>query len=140
LATPDEVYNYPANVFVADFVGSPPMNILPAVRQDGEIVVPGGWRIPTAARNGFPADLKLGVRPEAIEIVPQDTPGAALAQVVISEPLGSEVIVNVMFGETMIRVRTAPEIRPRPDETVYLLPQRDAIRLFDSESGAYLPP
>ena len=139
LATPDEVYNYPANLFVADFLGSPPMNIVGAVWQAGEVVVEGGWRIPMAARTNLPADLRLGVRPEAIEVVPEGTPGSAPARVVISEPLGSEVIVNVMFGETMIRVRTAPEIRPRPDETVYLLPHPDGVRLFDTASGAYLP-
>jgi len=45
----------------------------------------------------------------------------------------------VMLGETMIRVRTAPDIRPRPDETISLAPQRKGVRLFDAATGAYLP-
>jgi len=139
LATPDEVYNYPANLFVAEFLGSPPMNILPAVWQDGAVVVPGGWRIPVPSRHDLPAELRLGLRPEAVDVVSAGTPGSASARVLISEPLGSEVIVNVMLGETMIRVRTAPDIRPRPDETISLAPQRKGVRLFDAATGAYLP-
>jgi ABC-type sugar transport system ATPase subunit len=138
LATPDEVYNYPANLFVADFLGSPPMNILPAVWRDGAVFVPGGWRIPTT-RTDLPADLKLGVRPEAIEVVPAGSPDSAPVNVIISEPLGSEVIVNVTLGETMVRVRTSPDIRPRPDETIHLRPHPDGVRLFDAATGAYLP-
>ncbi|MGI8474984.1 MAG: ABC transporter ATP-binding protein [Thermomicrobiales bacterium] len=139
LATPDEVYNYPANLFVAEFLGSPPMNILPALWQDGHIVVADGWRVPMPAEAHFSADLRVGVRPESIYVVPEGTPGSAPASVVVSEPLGSEVIVNAMFCETMIRVRTAPEIRPRPDETIHLRPDPAAVRLFDAKSGAYLP-
>src|SRR6478736_3058253 len=67
LATPDEIYDYPANKFVAEFIGSPPMNLLPAEIVDGEIVALGSWRIPYQANlaNG-PVDL--GLRPEAITL------------------------------------------------------------------------
>lgn len=139
LATPDEIYAYPANLFVADFLGSPPMNILPASVQDGAVVTPGGWRAPVPARAGQTGELRFGVRPEAIAIVPAGTPGAAAARVIISEPLGSEVIVNAMLGETTVRVRTAPGVRPRPDEVMYLLPDPKSVRIFDAVSGDYLP-
>ena len=139
LATPDEVYNYPANLFVAGFLGSPPMNIFLASWRAGEVTVPGGWRIPMAGRDDLPSDLRLGVRPEAIAVVPAETPGAAAGRVIISEPLGSEVIVHVLLGDTTIRVRTTPEIRPKPDETVHLIADRAGIRLFDAASGAFLP-
>ena len=46
LATPDEMYNFPANLFVAEFLGSPPMNILPVRQMDGHLSVPGGWSDP----------------------------------------------------------------------------------------------
>src|SRR5215217_5061550 len=44
LATPDEIYDYPANKFVAEFIGSPPMNLLPAEIVDGEIIALSAWR------------------------------------------------------------------------------------------------
>src|SRR3982751_3312946 len=46
IGTPDDVYNRPANVFVADFIGSPPMNLMAGTRKDGSVVTAGGWRIP----------------------------------------------------------------------------------------------
>jgi len=138
LATPDEMYRFPANLFVAEFLGSPPMNTLPVHRQNGHLAVPGGWRVPAPAHSPMPESLVLGIRPEAIEVVPSGTPGASPASVIVSEPLGSEVIVNVTLGETMVRVRTAPDIRPRPGELIHLRPHPDGIRLFDKETGAYV--
>jgi ABC-type sugar transport system ATPase subunit len=139
LATPDEVYAYPANLFVAEFLGSPPMNILPAVWQDGVVAVDGGWRLPWLCPTHARGALRLGLRPEAIHLVPEGTPGSAPASVVVSEPLGSEVIVNVTLGDAMIRVRADPDVRPRPGETVYLQPDPAGARLFDAETGSYLP-
>jgi ABC-type sugar transport system ATPase subunit len=55
--------------------------------------------------------------------------------VFLSEPLGSEVIVNVKLGETLVKVRTDPEIRPRPGDTVYLRADPRGIRLFDATTG-----
>ena len=138
LATPDEMYKFPANLFVAEFLGSPPMNILPVRQMDGHLSVPGGWSIPEPSRTKAPAELLLGIRPESIRVVAAGTPGAAPASVIVSEPLGSEVIVNVNLGETMVRVRTPPDVRPRPGEIVHLQPDFDGVRLFDKESGANL--
>src|SRR5215217_6847297 len=138
LATPDEVYGRPANLFVAEFLGSPPMNILPAVWREGRVVA-GGWQVSVPGLAAPRGEIRLGVRPEAIQVVPEGIPGSAPASVIVSEPLGSEVIVNVTFGEAMVRVRTAPEIRPRPGETVHLRPDPAGVRLFDAETGAHLP-
>ncbi|HET9775275.1 MAG TPA: ABC transporter ATP-binding protein [Gemmatimonadaceae bacterium] len=138
LATPDEMYKFPANLFVAEFLGSPPMNILPVRQVDGHLTVPGGWSLPEPAQTRVPTELLLGIRPESIRVVSAGTPGAAPASVIVSEPLGSEVIVNVNLGETMVRVRTPPDVRPRPGETVHLQPDPDGVRLFDKESGAKL--
>jgi len=139
LATPDEMYTFPANLFVAEFLGSPPMNILPVQRSNGRLTVPGGWSIPAPTRADLSNEMLFGIRPESIRVVPADTPGAAAANVIVSEPLGSEVIVNVNLADTMVRIRTAPDIRPRPGETIYLEPDLERIRLFDKESGAYVP-
>src|SRR5207253_3105816 len=46
VGTPDDVYDRPENLFVAQFMGSPPMNTMAAVREDGQLLGPGGWRLP----------------------------------------------------------------------------------------------
>ena len=115
------------------------MNILPAMREGDELVVAEGWRIPYSGP-GPRGEVKVGLRPEAIELVPQAGPDTAPARVLVSEPLGSEVIVNVMLGEHMIHVRTGPDVRPRPDDVVYLRAIPSGIRLFDAETGDYLKP
>jgi multiple sugar transport system ATP-binding protein len=136
LGTPDEVYDKPANVFVAEFIGSPPMNLLPA-RQDGEsVVVDQGWRIPAPPLNGQSGDIIVGLRPEAILLSFSEEPGSQPARVHLVEPLGSEVIVNVRMSDHLIKVRTEPAIRPDPGQTVHLTVTPSGVRLFDAETGA----
>ncbi len=135
IGTPDDVYDHPANLFVAEFIGSPPMNLLEVTR-DGDTVVTGdGWRLPVPLTSGRSADeLTVGLRPEAIAI---GTAGHA-AEVVAVEPLGSEVIVDVRVGKQALKVRAAPAVRPQPGSTVHLAVEPGALRLFDRSSGSAL--
>jgi multiple sugar transport system ATP-binding protein len=139
IGTPDEVYDHPRNVFVAEFIGSPPMNLLPATWQDGRLVAAGGWRLPephlTAAPRGA---VRVGLRPEAIVLAHEATEDTQAATVFLTEPLGSEVIVNVRLAEHLLRVRTAPEVRPAAGETVHLRAEPRGLRLFDAASGEAL--
>jgi multiple sugar transport system ATP-binding protein len=138
LGSPDDVYRHPANLFVAQFIGSPPMNILDGERADGALLVAGGWRIPAPTiRADRGAALKVGLRPEAIALS-NEAGGGVAGEVLVSEPLGSEVIVNVKLGETLLKVRTAPEVRPEPGSRVWLSAQREDVRVFDASSGAAL--
>ncbi len=146
VGTPDEVYQHPANRFVAEFIGSPPMNLLRA-RADGDhLVVADGWRIPAPpggrqrpsldASSG--SGLTLGLRPEAIRLSQTAEPGALAAEVFLTEPLGSEVIVNIRLGDEIVKVRTAPEVRPAPHDTVWLTALPGGVRLFDRVTGQAL--
>jgi multiple sugar transport system ATP-binding protein len=135
IGTPDEVYDHPANVFVAEFIGSPPMNLLPARRDDGSLVVAGGWKMPAPKLTSSPrGDVTVGLRPEGISI---GAKGQG-AEVVAVEPFGSEVIVDVRIGDQALKVRAAPDVRPDPGSTVHLRADPDAVRVFDRESGAAL--
>jgi multiple sugar transport system ATP-binding protein len=139
LGTPDDVYDRPANVFVAEFIGSPPMNLMPGERQDGSLVTSSGWRIPlpqgVAAQAG---ELTVGLRPEGIEIVADGAADAQQAEVVAVEPFGSEVIVDARLGDQSIKIRTAPDVRPAPGSTIALRADPAALRLFDRATGAAL--
>jgi multiple sugar transport system ATP-binding protein len=135
IGTPDDVYDHPANLFVAEFIGSPPMNILEVTRDGDAFVAAGGWRIPAPRTGDRVADnVTVGLRPEGIAI---GTDGHA-AEVVAVEPLGSEVIVDVRAGGKTVRVRAAPDVRPQPGSTVRLAVAPGAVRLFDRSSGSAL--
>src|SRR6478752_7358923 len=139
LGTPDDVYDRPANVFVAEFIGSPPMNLMPGERQNGSVVTSSGWRIQLATEVAGPSgDVTVGLRPEGIEIVSDGTSDAQHAEVVAVEPFGSEVIVDAKLGEHSIKIRTAPDIRPAPGSTIALRADPAAVRLFDRETGSAL--
>src|SRR5207253_182201 len=135
LGSPDTVYQRPANPFVAQFIGSPPMNIVDARRDGAALVLAGDWRVD--APHGFAGKdgVKVGLRPEAIQLELTPAPGAQPADVLVSEPLGSEVIVNVMLGDVLLKVRTGPEVRPDPGTRVFLLARPEGVRVFDASSG-----
>jgi multiple sugar transport system ATP-binding protein len=140
VGTPDEVYDHPANVFVAEFIGSPPMNLLPGRREGADLVVAGGWRLPTprgSSTNGAAegtGEVTVGLRPEGIEIAADGHP----AEVVAVEPLGSEVIVDVRVDGQALKVRAAPDVRPEAGSTVGLRADPSAVRVFDRSSGVAL--
>jgi multiple sugar transport system ATP-binding protein len=138
IGTPDEVYDHPANVFVAEFIGSPPMNLLDASRDGDALVVAGGWRIPSPApaRDVAPAGngngtVRVGLRPEGITI----DPDGQAAEVVAVEPFGSEVIIDVRVGDQHLKIRAAPDVRPEPGTNVGLRADPGAVRLFDASTG-----
>ncbi|HEY7035800.1 MAG TPA: ABC transporter ATP-binding protein [Thermomicrobiales bacterium] len=138
IGTPDEVYDRPANLFVAEFLGSPPMNILPAERTADGLVVAGAWRMPVPTGYDLShGEVRIGLRPEAIELVPATDDGTPV-QVFLSEPLGSEVIVNARIGESMVKIRTAPDVRPKPGETVHLRARPEGLRFYDAGTGEAL--
>src|ERR671935_415027 len=67
LGTPDDLYHRPVNLFVAQFIGSPPMNVLDAEIRDGALVAEGGWRLPLPRRVDAKT-VSIGIRPEAIDL------------------------------------------------------------------------
>ena len=137
LGTPDELYNRPVSLFVAQFIGSPPMNILAAQVRDGTLVAEGVWRLPLGRRVDA-TEVSLGIRPEAIALS-EPSADAQAAEVLVSEPLGSETIVNVKLGNALVKVRAAPHVRPDAGATVHLRADPARMTLFDAKTGAALP-
>jgi multiple sugar transport system ATP-binding protein len=111
LAPPDEIYDRPANRFVATFVGNPPMNVLDGTLDGGDFVL-GDQRLElgelsaTVAGTGATA---LGVRPEDIDIQPDGAPGALTGEVYVVEPMGNETLVDVRIGDQRLMARAARE-------------------------------
>jgi multiple sugar transport system ATP-binding protein len=141
VGTPMEVYDNPRNLFVAGFIGSPAMNLVPC-RKDGAHLKFGegvAILIESECQSRFaPApegvDLVLGVRPEDIDLRTHETPGHLPAQVVVVELLGAENIINVELGGQTIKARTAPTFRPNVGETLYIKFNQSRTHLFDAKT------
>jgi multiple sugar transport system ATP-binding protein len=135
--TPTEIYGQPANLFVATFCGSPPMNVFDGEVADGAFHHDvGAVPLPSGAARG-PA--KLGFRPEHASLVERGAPGGLPAEIYVVEPLGNETVVTLKVGGTLVNVR-APAGFERPiGEACAVRPEPGCLHLFDSQTGVALP-
>ncbi|HET6622050.1 MAG TPA: ABC transporter ATP-binding protein [Dongiaceae bacterium] len=134
---PQEIYARPATMFVADFIGSPPMNFLhfhSGIRRGanearlGDAVV----KMPALREDVAPRDLALGVRPEHVAF---DDSSALRGSVYGSEYLGTTqiVTVNTPFGQVKARTKSTGEVKPGANVGLRFAAER--LSLFDKESG-----
>ncbi|MFC3687937.1 ABC transporter ATP-binding protein [Aquipuribacter hungaricus] len=120
VGTPLEVYDRPASLFCAAFIGSPPMNLLPVEVAEGALRGTGGLSLvpPAGVPRGRP--LVAGVRPEALEVTAPGEERSVPARVVSAETLGDEIIYVLSSGGRDVRVRMPPTSRFGPDAPVGL--------------------
>lgn len=148
VGTPLELYDHPANLFVAKFIGTPPMNILPvALTDSGRQLQHESFAMRLSegciARlpGGQSEKLLLGIRPEHIAEVGSkewQNPTRAKGTVEIVETVGHEVIVHARCGQDMLVAKLGAHRIPRYGEVVELEMDCDSIHLFDPESGLSL--
>ena len=152
IGTPDEIYDVPANRFVAGLFGSPPMNFLDAelTRQNGEVAVSCGPVTlslpPMVGAHIFDhapnRQVTLGIRPEAIRQSPDAVAGSVPASVYVTEPLGHNVIVDLRFSDQIIRARGDRDddrlANLQPDDPIYIRFDATQAHLFDRTSGQRL--
>ena len=146
LGTPMELYQWPANLFVAQFIGSPPMNLLPvqaigsAQVQLGrrKLAVEGPLAEALAARTG--QELTGGLRPEHFQLAPA-TNRNLKAEVSHGEALGNEQLLTCRLeeGGHLVQVRVGPEVSLPPGASLHLDVDPRGWRLFD-RAGDALPP
>jgi multiple sugar transport system ATP-binding protein len=141
VAPPMEVYRRPASVFVAGFVGSPAMNLLPGgIDADGAWTGPAGLAFPLGkhARHGS-SGVTLGVRPHDVTIVSPGT-GDADARVDVVEPRGSELLVYLRLGADggELRVVAPPEVELTVEAVVGVRLNRERLHWFDGTAGKRL--
>ena len=151
VGSPSEVYSYPANLFVAQFVGSPVMNVVPA----GVTAVAGGASVTVnGAADGFafPAELTgrldaarakegnltLGIRPEGVLVSREAQDGFLPVGVHIIEPLGAYDIVDLSVGQHMLRARTRSGYAGKSGDTVYARVDPAQAHFFDTAGGQSL--
>jgi multiple sugar transport system ATP-binding protein len=132
VGTPGEIYDHPANLFVAGFIGSPTMNFVPVTTSDS-----------TAKASGFDVKLPqsvpagkgtLGFRPEAVTDRQTDGGASLEMKVDVVERLGSDQFLYGQVGADTVTARVDPRMKVAPGDAVRLGLDTRGIHLFDAES------
>ena len=149
IGEPEALYNQPANMFVAQFIGSPAMNVFPGrlagadgeltlVTDFGHFVLPADFVsriVPNADAPHGPREVIVGIRPEDIRLdradLESDKPQALVDLV---EGLGSDAYVSLSIGDSMLLARTPADARPTENESVKLNLNLNKLHLFDAQS------
>jgi multiple sugar transport system ATP-binding protein len=134
LGGPLELYDRPANLFVAQFIGSPAMNVFDGVYQDGAVEALGA-RWPAAAQGASAGQkVKYGIRPEHLQV----SASGIGAEVVVVEPMGAETELLVKVQDQALTLMTHGRSSARPGERVFLAPQAAHAHLFEAAGGQRL--
>ena len=147
--TPHEIYGNPANLFVASFIGSPPMNFIPLrLHKEGgrwHALIESGQdrcQLPLDVASGEALegrDVILGIRPEQISVASGNAGLASLrAEVQVIEPTGPDTLVFVSLNQTKVCCRLTPDAAPAPGESLTLQLEPEKVLLFDAQSGERL--
>lgn len=145
VGTPAEVYDHPANLFVAGFVGSPTMNfinciysqdngrgVLIAGNNDFKIEIPDEMQAKIKSVSTSP-NLILGIRSEDI-FIKEASSDTIQAEVYIVEPLGSENIIDLRIGENILKAKTLPTFIPDVGQPVHIWFNKERMHIFDKNT------
>ncbi len=147
--TRDELYDRPANRFVADFIGEPPTNFLEAQVDgaDGAMALavdgtdlrfqPDPERLAAIRRDGLKR-VSIGIRPQNISVHPGPDKAALTARVVLDEFLGEQSIVTVASGDAQIRLTAPPEFQVAPGEDVTFHYRPSDVMVFDPQTEVFV--
>jgi len=142
VATPLEVYHRPANLFVAEFVGMPRINLLPArvAWHDGSpwleteaFRLPAPWAPPQN-------DVIVAARPEDVSLLLEPEADAVQFRVYAVLPAGPELLIHVQHDDTALVVRETRQLDLQMDQSVWVKIDPSAINLYDKASGRLLTP
>ncbi len=144
VGTPREVYEKPANEFVAGFIGSPAMNFIP-LRRDGS----GAWKAEDGDlafadlpfETGSRETLTLGMRPEHLAILPptSDAPHGRDAAVKLAELHGADALLNLAVEGVLLLARVGGADHPSEGQKLKVVFPPDLMHGFDAETGDALP-
>jgi len=147
--SPDEIFNRPRNTFVAGFIGSPAMNLLPGQVSvvDDQVGITGedGWTFALAGELGRRAltsggQVQLGVRHGHVRLSLAPEPGWMEGRVYTVEPTGDLTFVHVQLGKHLLVASTSPEWRAQPDVPIWITFDQDHVHVFDAETEQRLEP
>jgi multiple sugar transport system ATP-binding protein len=146
IGNPSQIYDHPASLFVAGFVGSPTMNFLDCIytQENGKSHL-------TVGKNDFKLEISdalgkiiqekstseeliLGIRAEDIFVRSEASDETIQTEVYVVEPLGSENIIDLKIGDNLLRAKTLPTIQPDIGQPIYMLFEKDRMHVFDKNT------
>jgi len=139
VASPKETYDQPANMFVAGFMGSPPMNFLPVEA----VFLENCWHLkaesfdlslPQSIAVPLPEKIIVGIRPEDFSISDNHCVNALQASVSVTEHIGSALIVHGYCGKNQIIASLAPHHKVEHDATLTLAVAFENLHIFDAKT------
>ena len=147
VGTPTEVYQHPANLFVAQFIGSPVMNICPArveangsgmrliIGSEGGLAFPAELPAKLGAAGYGERELTVGVRPEGVQVSRAAAAGFIPVEAHFIEPLGAYDIVDLRIGGELVRARTASGFVRQAGERVWARLDHGQTHFFNTSTG-----
>ena len=133
VGSPLELYDNPANQFVASFIGSPSMNMIKGVMGAGGMLDIGGTQLAVSGASEG-QNVVVGIRPEHLELADQGLP----VTVSVVEPTGSETHVICRYNDTDLTAVFRERHSFKPGQTIHLKPLPDHTYLFDADTGTIL--
>jgi multiple sugar transport system ATP-binding protein len=131
IGTPEDIYERPANLFVADFMGSPPMNLVPATHENGRLSFEGSSTLP--ARPGLQAGtVVVGIRPE--DFAPALGDAHLRLKALSVENAGSDTFASFELGGKVITTRLPGKTKIAAGDEVALAVDLDSVSYFDPET------
>jgi multiple sugar transport system ATP-binding protein len=132
--TPDKIYHFPANLFVADFIGNPKVNLLEGLLSGNNSIDLGKFKI--AVENVHSTGrVVVGIRPEDISISTTEIPGAVEFIAYSVLPSGADSTIVARLGETELTVRVMGISQIKMDQKIWLTFDQTTINVYNKESG-----
>lgn len=145
IGSPLNLYNEPDNLFVAGFIGSPPMNFMPVtISKEGKKLIAdeGEFKIEVTGDivnklDGYEGKaVMMGVRPENLQVNPKGSKDDSItATVQVVEQLGDEIQLHLTTDQSSIIAKVAPTLTFNVDQEIYFTPDDDKVYFFDKETG-----
>ena len=132
LATPAEIYNNPANLFVAQFIGSPPMNVVHGSLNGAQFVT-NGVAIETSV-TGHVDKAIMGIRPEDCSIA-HSGEGTLSGKIYTNELIGDHALVTVDWGDDQISVKASKDFSGEQGDEVSVIINPNGLFVFDESNG-----
>jgi len=144
VGTSEQVYSNPANIWVAGFIGSPPMNFIDCsleVKNGETYLVHEDFQLPLpddvadiVKEKAEGQEIVLGFRPEDLLVTLKREDDAIKAKVYALEPIGDALIVDLLIGESLVKARARADLKLKLESDVYLKIMLDKIHIFDKKS------
>jgi len=134
LDTPDRIYHYPSNLFVADFIGNPKVNLMNGVVKGNNLVDLGKFDMPMKT-NGAAGEVVVAVRPEDISISTQPLDGAVQFSAYSVLPSGADSTIIARLDELEVTVKVMGISKIKMDENIWLKFEPECLNLYSKESG-----